>query len=176
MNRPAGSSSPLRQRSRGSTDGGGAYRHGAQTHNVVETRSNNHSSLRQNTEANNAVSSPAPKNAFNLGRVSITSAEGHKSPYGPGADVAAQRHHSELERLFHNQLEEKEGVVRQQQSTIQELRVQLTGDTRNMQNRIDELNDKMRVIERERNDLRTRLAAELRNYQISKEELSQKNR
>ena len=122
------------------------------------------------------VSSPTADNVLNIARVSITSAECHKSPYGPGAESAVKRHHSELERLFHVQLDEKEGVVRQQQATIQDLRVQLTADARSMQNRIDEVNDKLRVIERERNDLRTRLAAELRSYQISKEELSQKLR
>ena len=35
-----------------------------------------------------------------------------------------------MERLFKQQLEEKEGVIRQQQCTIQELRRQITGDQR----------------------------------------------
>ena len=71
---------------------------------------------------------------------------------------------SHVERLFKLQVDEKEGVIRQQQTTIQELRVQLNSDQRSMQSKIDDLHDRMRHCERERNDLRTRLAAELRNF------------
>jgi hypothetical protein len=81
-----------------------------------------------------------------------------------------------MERLFSMQLDEKENVIRQQQATIQELRIQLTGDSRSMQSRIDELGERLRNCERERNDLRTRLAIELRNLSVNKESLLSKQR
>ena len=96
---PRGSNSPLRQRSRGSTDG---LRQGGAPAAAVDTRSNNHSSLRHNTNTEN-ITSPANNAGLNIARVSLTSQ----------AESAAKRHHSELERLFHVQLDEKEGVVRQ---------------------------------------------------------------
>lgn len=65
---------------------------------------------------------------------------------------------SNVERLVSLQLDEKEGVIRQQQVTIQELRVQITNEQRSYQSKCDDLNDKLRSCERERNDLRTRLA------------------
>jgi len=78
---------------------------------------------------------------------------------------------SNVERIVQMQLEEKENVIRVQQATIQDLRVQITGDSRAMGARIDELGEKLRNCERERNDLRTRLAQELRMFQGSKEDL-----
>ena len=56
------------------------------------------------------------------------------------------------------------------------MRVQLNGDSRNMQTRIDDLGDKLRGCEIERNDLRTRLAADMRTNQLSMEEMNQKLR
>ena len=62
--------------------------------NALATTTENHSSLRHN------VASPAA-NTLNIARVSVGSGDHSKSPYGPGAESAAKRHHSELERLFH---------------------------------------------------------------------------
>jgi len=92
------------------------------------------------------------------------------------AHKCSGRNHSEhgsnkLERLIHMQLEEKENVIRQQQASIQELRVQITNEQRAMGARNDELAEKLRNCERERNDLRTRLAQELRVFQGSKDDL-----
>ena len=92
-----GSNSPLRQRSRGSTDGGFRPSQISAPSAAVDLHRNNITTHTEN------VTSPAA--GLNIGRVSLTS--------GAAAESAAKRHHSELERLFHIQLDEKEGVVRQ---------------------------------------------------------------
>ena len=95
-------------------------------------------------------------------------------PVAPGGDhnvVGLEQSRSTVDRLYKMQLEEKENVIRRQQETIQELRVQITQEQRMMANRNDELTEKLRNCEIERNDLRTRIASEMRNYQGNKQEL-----